>query len=224
MDHGKFFWAGLAKRAGVAAYAGLSDAQNGRAGVAIGTFGIVDVAALKRIQEILLQANLVIFEDLAYQFVAYRSSGIRSMEYLNSVSDIAPEAWTAWQKIDQGILNDEVALVAAGNKELLEREQNIILERTYLDLDEMNVLFGTTSVSWLFSVLAKNPVIGGPRFTDVVPGGNIANFDHRWQWITNETNGMWKLWLDMDSATRRGWAAVPLRTAADSFNLLAPIR
>ena len=40
-DSEKFLWAGLAKQAGAPVYAGLSDAQNGRAGLAIATFGII---------------------------------------------------------------------------------------------------------------------------------------------------------------------------------------
>ena len=73
--------------------------------------------------------------------------------------------------------------------------------------------------------MAENPVPGGPKFSIVVPDGNLADFGDRWNWVTNETNGMWKLSTDADKPTRKGWVEIPLRTRADDYNRvpLAPI-
>jgi len=213
-EPGKFLWAGLAKQAGAPVYAGLSDAQNGRTGIAIATFGIIDNQTLKTIQDILIQANIDIYNDLSYQFVAYRTGGIDSIEYLAQTQGIEVDSLAAWQKIDNG--ND----VSEGNQGLLEREQSIILEQTYIDLDDL----ADGKVSWMFSLLAKNPVPSGPDFQDVVPSGNIAAFDDRWQWITNAGNGMWPLWMGKSEAQRLQFANRVLTSYADTFNLLAPLR
>jgi hypothetical protein len=210
----KFLWAGLAKQAGAPVYAGLSDAQNGRRGEAILTWGNIEDTVLKEIQDILVQANIEIYNDLAYQFAAYRAGGIGSIGYLARTQGIEADSLEAWIKID------EVNNVSEGNKELLEREQSIILQQTYIDLD--GLAFGVAS--WLFSVLAENPVPLGPDFQDVVPSGNIATFNDRWQWITNPGNGMWPLWMGESEAQRIQFSNRVLTSYADTFNLLAPLR
>ncbi len=213
-EPGKFLWAGLAKQAGAPVYAGLSDAQNGRTGIAIATFGIIDNQTLRTIQDILIDANINIYNDLAYQFVAYRTGGIDSIEYLAQIQNLSPEALIAWQKIDEG--ND----VSGGNQGLLEREQSIILKQTYIDLDDL----ADGKVSWLFSLLAENPVPGGPDFQAVVPSGNISVFNDRWQWITNTGNGMWPLWMGKSETQRLQFSNRVLTSYADTFNLVAPLR
>ena len=174
------------------------------------------------IQDTLIDANLNIYKDLAYQFVAYRTSGICAIEHLKDEGDIDDANLAAWVKIDDGYETNNASLIHTGNQELLHREQNIILAPTYVTLN--NLAFG--SVSWMFSKLAKNPIAGGPAFDTVVPGGNIAIFNDRWTWITDPTQGMWKLWTDKTSGDRKNAASNnSLRTEADlRFNLLAPIR
>lgn len=210
----KFLWAGLAKQAGAPVYAGLSDAQNGRAGIAIATFGIIDNQTLKTIQDILIDANINIYNDLAYQFVAYRTGGIDSIEYLFEEGIIDFNGRTAWRKIDEG------SDISGGNQDLLRREQFEILRATYLDLNAI----ADGKVSWLFSVLAKNPVPLGPFFRDVVPDGNIAIFDDRWQWITNSGNGIWPLWIGEGQGQRLQFSGRVLTNYAGTFNLVAPLR
>ncbi len=217
-------WAGRAKLAGAPVYAGLSDAQNGRSGLAIGSFGIIDDPILAEIQDLLIEANINIFEDLAYQFVAYRSSGICALEHLNEEGVIPNEIFAGWWSIHDGFDDNDFSAVADGNQQLLRREQEEILKETYEALDEAEALFGTVSVSWLFSLLTDNPVPGGPSFQAVVPDGNIAVFADRWQWITDPNVGMWKLWTGTDKPSRRAWAGLPLRTRADQFNIVAPLR
>jgi len=101
------------------------------------------------------------------------------------------------------------------------REQRDILARTYTDLDAIG--FGL--VSWLFSILAENPVPGGPDFSSWYELSLISNFDERWDWITRSGDGMWPMWKAASVNTRKGWVETPLRTRADDYNLvpLAPI-
>jgi hypothetical protein len=217
-----FLWAGLAKLAGAPVYAGLSDAQWARIGgyVMPPLMQGVSGAVLKEIQSILVQANIDIFQDLAWQFSAYRCSGIEALRY---VRNQAPGAlnFTAWQDIDDGYFEDDPDKIHDGNVELLRREQQEILALTYQNLDNL----GLGTVSWLFSIMAENPVPGGPDFTTVVPGGNLSNFTDRWTWITDDVNGMWKKWTGTDKPTRKGWVEILLRTRADDYNRvpLAPI-
>jgi hypothetical protein len=221
-DDGAYLWAGLAKLAGAPVYAGLSDAQWAR----LGGYALpplmqgVSEAVLKEIQSILVQANIDIFQDLAWQFSAYRSSGIEALRFVDSIEPTALN-FPSWEEIEEGILENNEVIISSGNVKLLQREQQQILEQTYLNLD--NLGFG--AVSWLFSIMAENPVPGGPKFSIVVPDGNLADFGDRWNWVTNETNGMWKLWTDADKPTRKGWVEIPLRTRADDYNRvpLAPI-
>lgn len=79
-------------------------------------------------------------------------------------------------------------------------------------------------MDWFFSIAAENPVPGGPSFQTVVPGGNIAIFADRWTWITDPTQGMWKLWTDATRNDRVIAANVILRDSADTFNLAPPLR
>jgi len=215
VDEETFYWAGLAKLAGAPVYAGLSDAQYGRLGT-IGPIpeGLLGTSLLYEIQDILIEANINIFNDLAWQFAAYRSSGLCALEYVNDQDQDVLE-FAAWEKIDDGVVNDDQQKVLNGNQDLLFREQNRILADTYIDLDDLG--FGT--VDWLFSILAENPVPGGPDFDTVVPGGSISDFADRWNWITNSTQGMWKLWTETSKTQRKTWVEIDLRTRADDYKL-----
>ncbi len=88
-----------------------------------------------------------------------------------------------------------------------------------------HLLLGFGLVSWLFSILAENPVPGGPDFSSWYELRLISNFNERWDWITRNGDGMWPLWTAASTNTRKGWVEIPLRTRADDYNLvpLAPI-
>lgn len=226
----KFLWAGLAKLAGAPVYGGMSDAQNGRDGslVVAGTplpfgttLGVVSAATLMGIQDLLIDANINIYNDLAYQFVAYRTGGLKSLEHLNKIGEIRDDNYNAWKLIDGG----EATNVASGNQQLLQREQQVILAQTYTDL--LNMWDGW--VADAFSWLTRNPIVGGPSFQTVIPNGNIAVFADRWGWITHPQQGMWLLWTSKDKYQRQSLANSPLRTNAANFAFfsrysLAPLR
>ncbi len=221
----------MAKLAGAPVYSGLSDAQNGRDGLAIGTAGVINWETLKSLQDLLIDANINIYNDLAYQFVAYRTGGIKSMEHLKKLGNIDTSNYNAWKSIDEG----GEGAIAAANQVLLEREQRIILAKTYADLASLSGgwvvdgLFGSGAIADYFSWMIKNPIIGGPTFQAVISNGNITVFGDRWAWITHPQKGMWLLWTSKDKYQRQSLANSPLRTNATNFAFfsrysLAPLR
>jgi len=222
----KHLWAGLAKLAGAPVYAGLSDAQWGRFGgyVMPSVMTLVSGAILKDIQTILVQANINIYRDLAWQFAAYRSSGILALRFVND-QDNQQLNYAAWQQIDNGVEENNATKISNGNIELLRREQRDILSQTYIDLDSSVSILGFPVVSWVFSILAENPVPGGPDFSTFSELRLLSNFNERWDWITRSSDGMWPLWTAASINTRKGWVEIPLRTRADDYNRvhLAPI-
>ncbi len=217
----KFLWAGLAKLAGAPVYGGMSDAQNGRDGLAIASFGVINDGILKGIQDLLIDANIKIYNDLAYQFVAYRTGGIKSMEHLKKLGTIDTSNYNAWKAIDEA----GPAEIANANQVLLRREQEIILADTYTDLLSLWDGWIADAFSWL----TRNPIVGGPSFQSVIPNGNIAVFADRWGWITHPQQGMWLLWTSKDKYQRQSLANSPLRNNATNFAFfsrysLAPLR
>ncbi len=216
-----FLWAGLAKLAGAPVYAGLSDAQNGRDATYLftTTIGNIDPAVLKRLQFLLMDGNLRIYNDLAYQFVAYRTSGISALKYLKDQREITNPIYDAWSLIDNGYKNNSPTDIAAGNKVLLKFEQEEVLRDTYQNISEMYL----GSVSWMFSILAENPIAGGPSFRTVVPSGNLAVFSDRWKWIEDSTQGMWLLW-NAPLTNRKNLAAASLVSHATNYRWIPPLR
>jgi hypothetical protein len=214
-----YLWAGLAKLAGAPVYGGLSDAQYGRLGSYLmpPIMSTISISLLKQTQDILIQGNINIYKDLAWQFSAYRNSGIDGLKFVRNQSPTALD-YIAWQKINDAISANNSSNLSEGNVDILRREQQVILVETYEDLDSLLPL---NALSWIFSYLAKNPVPNGPPFWEVVPLGKLSNFDDRWKWITDSGQGMWKLWTDASISTRRTWVQTPLRTRVDDgdYNL-----
>ena len=183
----KFQWAGLAKLAGAPVYAGLSDAQHGRVKYAdewISQFSqllfwksaaekerlVAETKQLiKSTQALLVDGNIKVFEDLAWQFAAYRCSGLGALNYVYDQDERAL-LFDAWASIDSGVNAADTSKVLKGNKELLEREQKEVLAPIYIEMDLLQSLeiskLGAPPkfVSKAFSFLAKNPVPRGPRF------------------------------------------------------------
>lgn len=233
-----YTWPGMAKLAADPIYAGMSDAQWGRDSL-IGDifFDLImrnvlfddnpnnraDVrSGLQIVQTQLMKGNIEIFEDLAWQFHAHNFSGIYAIKHVRETELITtPIVWNeGWSKLEESLRNSDANGVSAANIEILNREQEVVLDDTYADLLNLG-----PRVSWLFSVMAENPiVIRGPSFKDVVSadGSNLSIFEDRWQWITNPGNGMVDLWLNYSVSERQAEASILLRTRADEFNMHAP--
>lgn len=193
----KFQWAGLGKLAGAPVYAGLSDAQHGRAnvieGIAETLRGLIsnekqlvsDAKDLvKSTQALLVYGNIRIFEDLAWQFAAYRCSGLGALHYVDMQNSKDSEvlSFDDWALIDSGIKDRDVEKILRGNKELARREQEVVLKPVYEGMDTLQLSLDSSflpedhrvGVSKAFSFLAKNPVPGGPRF---IPADLLSDSD-----------------------------------------------
>ena len=213
-----YYWAGLAKLAGAPVYAGLSDAQNASSLVPIRSF-----------QSTLMQMNIDVMNDLAWQFEAYRKGGLPALEAISAVTplattfDIAP-----WLEIDQGIQQNNQALILQGNEDLLQREQQQVLASGY------NILNSMIGITTLMSIFAECPVWDpNPTASDYdepyygrgffsVSSGSIANFSDRWAWITAPTVGILDTWIDLSSADKVSEVSVLLTNRAVTYSLLSP--
>ena len=222
-----YHWPGMAKLAGSPVYAGLSDAEQAKGIVFAGGvfWGALSYSMLNKIQMYLMQGNIDIFQDLAWQFHAHRYSGIYAIDYVDLVypeSDIIYD--NGWVMIEEGIRMEIFEMMVEGNQNILEREQEEILRPTYEDLKTLPFFVETG-----FSKKAKNPiVIDGPTFKDVVPDSDIRvsslfEFDDRWIWITHPEEGMIFLWLNSyDENSRLDEVRIPLRQRANNFTTLLP--
>jgi len=211
----EFYWAGLAKLAGAEVYAGLSDAENSR--------GIFGSANVDQFQQILINMNIAVMNDLAWQFEAYKKGGLDALQEIDAVDathsivDI-----DSWQEIDQGIQQNNTSMIQQGNELLLQREQEQVLADGYAQLNAMPLV--TAGMSFF----AKNPISGGPTFVSMEPFGNIANYPDRWDWISHpyvsaSNTGMWPLWVGTSLGTQLGWVEIPLKTRAVGYTTFTPV-
>ena len=227
----EFYWAGLAKLAGAPVYAGLSDAEYVKDGFITSGFLTLDnlldtitfsvlSAKTAEFQTDLIDMNIKIYQDLDWQFEAYEEGGLDALKEINVLDSSALDlnTITAWQEIDDGIQNNDDAEIRDGNTLLAQREQKIVLVQDYQNL---NTLFpDTTSV---MSILAQNPVLYGPSFSALEPGGDIGDTDTRWDWVsrtyTSDVNtGIFPLWLHTSDTSRLYDVEQPLLTRALQFS------
>ena len=116
----------------------------------------------------------------------------------------------AWFNIAAGIDVGVPSAIALGNEMLLRREQRQILSRGYRTLDRLHL-------GEQMGAMAESPIPGGRSFSATVPGGNLANFDDRWKWITSE---MLPNWLGMSPQQRADAVKQPLGNASPNWKKL----
>ncbi len=217
----KLLWAGLAKLAGGVVYKGLQTVSglrlndeawlaatlrghNSLARVIIqSTSGYQSREAAFQnewfLEREFLTMHKAIFEDLAWQHEAYLQEGLPALTLLNLAEPgaLPSKLVLAWKQIDSGL----APYVNLGNETLLRREQSDILQRYY---DEI----GEVPLGLALSLQAKPPLPGGRSFEDVEgPGGNIANFGDRWNWIKSD---MLPAWEAMSASARQVLVDSPL--------------
>jgi hypothetical protein len=245
----KFYWAGMAKTAGASVYAGMADMHQWWHTPLIETINPGTKSALDIVlDEFMVQGNKDIFLDMAWSHHAYQSSGIWAIRYVKSLQEPSEEVLTdydAWDKIYNGIEGHNQDLLAQGNRDLLRREQSVVMPPLYLKMKVVKVKphpgqdlqdfisppldsDGKMNMGEAFSLNAQNPIHRslGPRLRELVINGELADLDDRWAWIENSSKGMLQIWMGtandapaFDAAMRLQYNNTPLYAAAIDYSM-----
>jgi hypothetical protein len=121
------------------------------------------VADLRFVETTFLRMQRNIFDDLAWQHIAYQQGGLAAMEALHGGGDLRQAHILAWRDIDTG----DPARIEAGNARLLRHEQERIIGTDYDRIRDHSPI--TWALTMGMSVIAESPVPGGRPFRDVVP-------------------------------------------------------
>ena len=188
----RFLWAGMAKLAGATFYAAFQDIHVLRLALEDGALTADQAAdALQRmfpgmppeaiarltssglgalagelrfVETTFLTMQRNIFDDLAWQHLAYQQGGLAAMEALYTDGTLEAEHIRAWRDIDSG----QRSRVEMGNLALLSYEQDQIIG------DDYDRIRDRSPVTWLLtmgmSYLADSPIRDrGRPFREVVP-------------------------------------------------------
>lgn len=128
-----------------------------------GASASVVASELQWVETRFLRMQRNIFDDLAWQHVAYEQGGLAALEQLRSSGEIEPLHLAAWRRIDTG----DPGQVARGNEMLLDHEQRTIIGQDYDAIRDRSPI--TWALTMGMSVIAESPVPGGQPFRDVVP-------------------------------------------------------
>jgi hypothetical protein len=198
-DPERYQWAGLAWFAGATVYAGVQDLSvtadalrragdlDGAREVLAAVFpqavipllvadaSVPQVAAeLDEVEAEMMGMQRQVFDDIAWQHVAFREGGLPAMAALRRSGALGPRQMQAWRDID----SRDPARVARANRNIAYVEQHDVLgdDFTRLRLGHGVVGHGVTLAT---SVVAESPVPGGRPFRDVVPYEVVVDLPDR---------------------------------------------
>ena len=178
-----FQWAGLAAYASGEVGRGMQEAQKN---VARRIFGGNDI------HEMLTTGNRAVYNDIYWQFLAYKNGGMAQMGRLLQSGELPQELYVAWQLIDLGTRNNDPGALSQGNAKIAKYERDVTLHNAiyrnpnYADAAKIAGSMGNIT----------SPVPGDPNgFQKVVPNGNLANRDDRWKWIEKSVWPAWQKYL-----------------------------
>jgi hypothetical protein len=221
-----FLWAGLAKMAGGPVYGGMVDAEYLRTGSFVGVgAAVLGSATADFFQETLIKGNYDIFDDLAWQFRAYETSGIWALRHVDDKRVGEPAIRTfeigPWNQMWKGEYSSSAEFVRTANINLTRREQEHIVQPAWTIFSTQGVI----GLEPLLGVLALSPlkdtVEGADSFTSAVGiTADITAFSDRWKWINDPFDGIWLDWTGLSTQARTGMVTIPLRTRAGSFSIL----
>jgi hypothetical protein len=202
-----------------------------------------DPGSHQMLKDFMIPGAQAIFDDLAWSHRAYAASGIYAMKHLDDTEN-GSVRMDAWDDLDDGIANENMNLIRGAGGELLFREQWDVIQPYYEAIGAVRFVqpgffyfgvgpwMGGVYVTpgadgkveigeWLSANSINNPMIGGPAFRDVVPGGRIDNATQRWQWISDPAQGMLPIWtgtatvgISYTPANRLGLATQNLKASA----------
>jgi hypothetical protein len=249
LDNPQLKWAGLAAMIGPAFYAAFRDigffpnlarrsvlALSRRASPRLLAWAGGDLGFYERT---FLVMQKKIFEDAAPMHEAYLAGGVGEIERLCSARIIDVATLTAWKQIDAGHRGDDAALVDAGNRTLLFREQHDIIDRFYVRMlrhrppagavfTYLSTLVGAPSVPGADSYPQRYPlsfVAQLPRAAITVKtpaaDGNIAVFANRWRLIDDDTLPDFFAYVSDHVDDARAMLATPVADRAHPLRLVA---
>jgi hypothetical protein len=243
--HPELQWAGMAKLAGTQVYGGIQDLHALRAlssderlrwlaeaipGLPPGTAHVLanaSTAELDWYEDKLVDMQKQIFTDMGWQHHAYDRGGIDEMRRLASTGALPAEMLPVWEDIASG----DPERIKQGNEALIVREQDMILQDDY---DEILQRPTGGAFTALLSATANSPVPGGAPFRDVVndirigdditldsplPTGNVANWDDRWRWVTEDMLPAYERQLDSNMEGLRAEVDRPVEERAQDYRL-----
>ena len=236
-------WAGMAKLAGASLYAGFQDLdavanQEGNFWTHLtadvpsfllgGLFGVgASEAAQAEVHseaqwfetEFLKMAKNV-FLDQGWQHAAYLHGGMDAITALhdenttNSPNSMDDVTYRAWQDIDSG----DPARVQQGNTALLWREQHKTLQPLFDETRNHHGPVGSV-FTYALSHMSDSPIPGGKPFSEV-SGGNITEFQDRWDWITRDMMPKYQQLLHDDPQLAWQLVDTPVAERAELFRKL----
>jgi hypothetical protein len=228
-EHPELQWAGMAKLAGVVVYAGFQDMALMRLG--LDNLGSIPVGPqwqlvlylggqladgqVAHFETKLLEMHRAVFLDLAFEHEVYRSQGLAGIENLVAKGELRPGTEAPWRMIASG----DPVKIAEGNRDLLLREQSQVLQPYYDTI--MKHPLGSVFTSAL-SLTTLSPIPGGQPFIE--HGGNVGNFQERWDWIDNDMLPKYRSMLTGDPDTARHLIGQPLNEAAEKYRILQRLR
>jgi hypothetical protein len=214
-------WAGMAKLAGGTVYGGLETGLKAKRAAAVGSealplplrpLGGIAQGQAQYVENKMVGMQKDIFMDLGWQHQAYVERGICELEAAYSRGEISKKNIEAWRDIASG---DE-ARVWRGNKALLRQEQFDVLDPSYKEI--RGGLFGGPT-SGVISKMSRSPIPGGKPFSEVVPGGDVTDFNDRWKWIEDD---MLPKYQQLTPAECSTLVNQPLEDLADGKFAVAP--
>jgi hypothetical protein len=189
-----FKWAGMASHVSATVGVGLVGAQGSPAAIASGNPFVAAGALVggKELESFLKDGNNAVFNDIYPAFLAYKNGG--AAEVANA--GFAPEVVEGFRSIEQGeqllasesTLDDEtraMELIWQGNEKLLRYEQEVTLDPVYQNHE------WTARALSPFMYIAYTPS-DVHVFQGTVPGGDIGDFNDRWNWISSDLLPGWQ--------------------------------
>jgi hypothetical protein len=140
------------------------------------------------------EGNRAIYIDIYWQHLAYREGGINEIRKIFRQGDISLFMFRAWSLIEKGRISGEEELVWEGNRMLLENEQRNAIQPVLYEGSSNRLLWQMISATdRYFGLLIKAPVPGkASSFGACVPGGNLADFEQRWEWCVKNILPEWR--------------------------------
>jgi hypothetical protein len=202
-DPAAFKWAGMAAFASCEVGKGIQQAKDAQSSnrmlLGAGVSGVDPYELAKMLKA----GNDIVYNDLAWQHLAYQACGIAEIQKAYDEGQITDDVLQAWRKIDEGKGSDcrplywsppNPELIWEGTEMLLKYEQREVLQKQVYDKDpQMWRNASASPAAWYQAI--DSPIPGDDtRFQDYYEfrDASIGNFDRRWKWIKYSMLPKWQ--------------------------------